>query len=167
PSTGAVGQRTGTFGAADMNTDMPAMLEVKWAYTEFALPWATAGSIMRLGAQPFTVTHKLSALATGDFPGVFTSIVITPNVRVNLTYAAIEERSTGVSDGFFRGDDFAIIGSVDISPFKGLDLRPLFAYTYINGATSSSTRQGRGGLGAGANIFPTSGINATSLAGAG
>src|SRR5207245_2578738 len=165
PTTAAVGQRTGTFMAADINTDMPASLEVKWAYTEFALPWAPAGSIMRLGAQPFTVTHKLSALATGDFPGVFVSIALTPNIKINLTYAAIEERSTGVGDGFFRGDDFAIIASVDITPFKGLDLRPLFAYTYLDGATSSSTRQGRGGLGAGANIFPTSGINATSLAG--
>ncbi len=141
-----------------MNTDMPAMLEVKWAYTEFALPWAPGGSIMRLGAQPFTVTHKLSALATGDFPGIFTSIVITPNVRVNLTYAAIEERSTGVGDGFFRGDDFAVIASVDLTPFKGLDLRPLFAWAQLNGATSSSTRQGRGGLAASTANFPTGGI---------
>jgi len=158
PTTGAVGQRSGTFLAADINTDMPASLEVKWAYTEFALPWAPAGSIMRLGAQPFTVTHKLSALATGDFPGIFTSIVITPSIKINLTYAAIEERSTGVGDGFFRGDDFAVIGSVDLTPFKGIDLRPLFAWAQLNGATSSSTRQGRGGLAASTANFPTGGI---------
>jgi len=162
PTTGAVGQRSGTFLGADMNTDMPASIEIKWAYTEFALPWAPSGSIMRLGAQPFTVTHKLSALATGDFPGVYISIPITPAFKVNLTYAQIEEASTGVGDGFFRGDDFAFIASVDISPFKGLDLRPLYAYTYLNGATSSSTRQGRGGLSASAANFPTGGINATA-----
>src|SRR5712691_7321021 len=151
------GQHSGTFLGADMNTDFPASLEVKWAYTEFAIPWAPAGSIMRLGAQPFTVTHKLSALATGDFPGAYVSVVLTPQIKVNLTYAAIEEAGTGVADGFFRGDDFAFIASVDVSPFKGLELRPLYAYAYMNGATSTSTRQGRGGLSAAASTFPTGG----------
>ena len=160
------GQHSGTFSAADMNTDVPASLEVKWAYTEFALPWAPAGSIMRLGAQPFTVTHKLSALATGDFPGAYVSIALTPQIKVNLTYAQIEEQSTGVADGFFRGDDFAFIGSVDISPFKGLDLRPLYAYLYVNGATSTDVRSGRGGLAVGAAQFPTTGLG-TLVPGAG
>src|SRR5712691_1448958 len=155
--TAAQGQHSGTFLAADLNTDMPASLEIKWAYTEFAIPWAPGGSIMRLGAQPFTVTHKLSALATGDFPGAYVSVVLTPQIKVNLTYAAIEEAGTGVADGFFRGDDFAFIASVDVSPFKGLDLRPLYAYAYFNGATSSSARQARGGLSAAASTFPTGG----------
>ena len=158
PTTGAVGQRSGTFAAADLNTDFPASLEVKWAYTEFALPWAPAGSIMRLGAQPFTVTHKLAVLATGDFPGVHTSIVLTPGIKLNLTYAQIEESASGVADGFFRGDDFAFIASLDLSPFKGLDLRPIYAYAYFNGATSTAARQGTGGLAVGTAQFPTQGL---------
>src|SRR2546429_5270989 len=41
------------------------------------------------------------------------------------TYTQIEEGNTGFADGFIRGDDFAIFVSADISPFKGLDLRPI------------------------------------------
>src|SRR5262249_15756682 len=42
----SAGQRNGTFVGADLNTDFPASIEIKWAYTEFALPWAPTGSIM-------------------------------------------------------------------------------------------------------------------------
>src|SRR5205823_10112155 len=143
-----------------------------WAYTEFALPWAPAGSIMRLGAQPWTVTHKLAVLATGDFAGLYTSIAITPQIKLNFTYTQIEEGNTGFADGFVRGDDFAIFVSADVSPFKGLDLRPIFSYAELLGNTNTSTRQSRGGLAsssaASAGAFPLRGVttvNAVASAG--
>ncbi|OLB97303.1 MAG: hypothetical protein AUH30_10595 [Candidatus Rokubacteria bacterium 13_1_40CM_68_15] len=167
------GLRNGISGGADVNTDMPGMIEIKWAYTEFALPWAPAGSIMRLGAQPWTVTHKLAVLATGDFAGLYTSIALTPQIKLNFTYTQIEEQNTGVADGFIRGDDFAIFVSADISPFKGLDLRPIYSFAELMGNTNTSVRQSRGGLAsssaASGGAFPVRGVttvNAVASAGA-
>ena len=163
------GIRNGASAGADVNTDMPGMIEIKWAYTEFALPWAPAGSIMRLGAQPWTVTHKLAVLATGDFAGLYTSIALTPNIKLNFTYTQIEEGDTGFADGFIRGDDFAIFVSADVSPFKGLDLRPIFSYAELLGNTNTSTRQSRGGLAsssaASPGAFPYQGFTTTNAVG--
>ena len=163
------GIRNGASAGADVNTDMPGMIEIKWAYTEFALPWAPAGSIMRLGAQPWTVTHKLAVLATGDFAGLYTSIALTPNIKLNFTYTQIEEGDTGFADGFIRGDDFAIFVSADVSPFKGLDLRPIFSYAELLGNTNTSTRQSRGGLAsssaASPGAFPFRGFTTTNAVG--
>jgi hypothetical protein len=76
-------------------------------------------------------------------------------VRSNLTFVQIEESSTGPKDTFIRGDDIGLIASVEISPFKGLDIRPIFSYVSFVGVTSASSRQNRGGLGSGAAVFPT------------
>jgi hypothetical protein len=45
-----------------------------------------------------------------------------------------------------RGDDFAIIVSAEFSPFKGLDIKPMYSYFFASGLTSGAARQGRGGL---------------------
>src|SRR5437773_2098077 len=121
---------------------------------------------MRLGEQPWTVTHKLAVLATGDFAGLYTSIALTPNIKLNFTYTQIEEGNTGFADGFVRGDDFAIFVSADVSPFKGLDLRPIFSYAELLGNTNTSTRQSRGGLAsssaASGGAFPYRGFTTTN-----
>jgi hypothetical protein len=80
---------------------------------------------------------------------------LAPMARLNLTYAQIEEASTGPTDNFIRGDDFAFVGSVEITPFKGLDIRPIFSYANFIGPTSGSSRQARGGVGLGAANFQT------------
>lgn len=138
------GQRFGTSFGADLNTDTASVIEVKWGYLEFEMPWAP-GSRVRLGAQPFATTYKL-ALASGDFAGAHFTWAPIPNLRLNFTYAQIEEQSIGASFGFVRGEDKAIITSVEITPIKGLDLRPIYAYANIDGPTNGSTRQARGGL---------------------
>lgn len=46
-----------------------------------------------------------------------------------------------------RGDNFAFIASFEMSPFKGLDVKPMYSYFFANGNTSVAARQGRGGLG--------------------
>src|SRR5712691_11548712 len=53
-----------------------------------------------------------------------------------------------------RGENVAVIVSPEITPFKGLDVKPMYSYLFINGQTAASARQLRGGI-------PT----ATSLAG--
>ena len=34
----------------------------------------------------------------------------------------------------------------EITPIKGLDLKPMYSYFYANGTTNTSSRQGRGGV---------------------
>ncbi len=160
--TGAVTcpqQRSGSQGGFDLNTDVPGIIEVKWLYTEFPLPLIPVPTVVRLGAQPWAATYKLAVLATGDFAGVNLTSTITPNVKFNLAYAQVEEAGSGADDYPWipgsssqtsytqaRGEDYAIVASVEVTPFKGLDLRPIYSYFYANGSTNIAARQGRGGL---------------------
>lgn len=142
--TGSV-NRFGTSHSWDLNTDVAGVIEVKWAYTEFDVPWIP-NSRLRLGAQPWAVTYKPGVHATGDFAGAHWTWSITPQIRLNMTYAQIEEEATGRRDGFSVGEDYAFILSPEVMPFKGLDIRPIFSFAKYAGNTSGSSRQGRGGI---------------------
>jgi hypothetical protein len=155
PAAVGTAQRFGTSHGLDLNTDVQGVIEIKWAYTEFDVPLIPVPTRMRLGAQPFETQYKTAVLATGDFAGVHVKSQLTPMVKTNFTYAQMEESSTGPTDNFIRGDDFAIIASVEVTPFKGLDLRPIFSYANFIGPTSGSSRQNRAGLGNVAAVFPT------------
>ena len=149
-SSGGTGaQRAATNGAFDINTDTQGTVEVKWLYTEFQVPMMPFPTIVRVGAQPFATQYKLAALANGDFAGVNIDMNFTPNVKAHFTYAQIEENLTGSRRalGFGRGDDWAIIASVEVTPIKGLDIRPIYSFTQLVGSTSSSTRASVGGIG--------------------
>jgi hypothetical protein len=149
----------GTDGSFDLNTDSRGIIEVKWLYVEFPVPLIPIPTTARLGAQPFgaAASYKLAAYAAGDFPGVNIVSQITPNVKFVATYVQVEENlvGTGSKRGFTgagipstqnRGDDFAYILSPEITPFKGLDIKPMFSMFYASGTTSGSARNGRGGL---------------------
>jgi len=155
PAQPGVGQRSGANGGWDLNTDTQGIIEIKWAYTEFDMPIIPVPTRLRLGAQPFEAQYKLAALANGDFAGVHMTSQLTPMVKLNLTYAMPEESSTGPVDNFIRGDDMVFIGSVEITPFKGLDIRPIFSYANFIGVTNGASRQGRGGLATGAGVYQT------------
>jgi len=45
-----------------------------------------------------------------------------------------------------RGDNWALIGSPEITLMKGLDVKPMISTVFINGVTSVNARQGRGGI---------------------
>jgi hypothetical protein len=69
-----------------------------------------------------------------------------PNLRLNLAYTQIEDQIATSNTGLIprsvrRGDDFAVIVSPEITPFKGLDIKPLYSYIYIQDSTSASTRR--------------------------
>src|SRR5262245_38503654 len=147
PGGGA--QHFGATSAFDLNTDTQGSLEVKWLYTEFPLPLLPVPTIVRLGAQPFEVMYKTGVYASGDFAGVHVTSALARNVALNLTYVQVEEDLTGRRRnlGFGRGDDFAVIGSVAVTPVRGLDVRPMYSYFFADGTTSFSARQQRGGLG--------------------
>jgi hypothetical protein len=139
-------QRSGTTSAFDLNTDVQANVETKWLFAEFDAPLFPFATRVRVGAQPYSVTYKICALACSDFAGVNIDTKWSPNVTSHLTFAMIEEELTGASTGgtgltgFNRGDDFAMIASVEITPFKGLDLRPIYSLAWFQGATSGASR---------------------------
>ena len=61
-----------------------------------------------------------------------------------------------------RGDNWAVIASFEMSPFKGLDVKPMYSYIQLNGQTSGATRQGRGGLITASSISGVSGAQTNS-----
>jgi len=143
---------SGASGGFDLNTDSRTVIEVKWLYTEFPLPIPIDNTI-RLGAQPFgtLATNKLAVYANGDFAGVSGSFDFSPAARLNLAYVQVEESLTGNRVGagggpFTRGEDWAVIASFDFTPFKGLDIKPMYSFFQAKGATSGAARQGRGGV---------------------
>ncbi len=162
PVTGVTTVNTGfgTDGSFDLNTDSRGIIEIKWLYVEFPVPLIPVPTIARLGAQPFgsLANYKLAVYATGDFPGISVTSQITPNVKLVGTYVQVEENLVGtgsktnlagpfgISSTQNRGDDYAFIFAPEITPFKGLDIKPIFSQFYAQGTTSGSARQGRGGL---------------------
>ena len=137
--------KVGATGGFDVNTDTAIIVETKWLYTQFPVPWVPMANTLRLGAQPFEVTYKPGIYGTGDFPGVNWVINWAPGIRSHLTYVQVEEalqqaRQTGVSSPNNRGDDFALVLSVEVSPMKGVDLRPIYSYLYAEGCTSGASR---------------------------
>lgn len=159
-ATTAVQTGFGTDGSFDLNTDSRGIIEIKWLYVEFPVPLIPIPTTARLGAQPFGAasTYKLCVYTCSDFPGVNITSQITPNVKFLGTFIQMEENLTGtgtknnlagpfgISQTQNRGDDVAGIISFEITPFKGLDLKPMISAMYMQGTTSGNARQGRGGL---------------------
>jgi len=153
---GVAAQRAGTTSGFDLNTDTQGSFETKWLYVEYDVPLIPFPTRMRIGAQPFATTYKLATLATGDFAGVNLVTTFSPNVKTNFTFVQIEEQLTGGGNGgntavgttttFVRGDDFAIITSIEVTPIKGLDLRPLYSLFWAQGATHGNARVAVGGI---------------------
>jgi hypothetical protein len=163
-ATTAVQTGASTDGSFDLNTDSRGIIEIKWLYVEFPVPLIPVPTTVRLGAQPFgsQANYKLAVYATGDFPGVTVTSQITPNVKLVGMYVQVEENLAGTqtrsglgavtpAGGISlptqtRGDDFAYIVAPEITPFTGLDIKPMFSMFYGQGTTSGNTRQGRGGI---------------------
>jgi hypothetical protein len=161
----AATQAFGTTSSLNQNTDMAGTLELKWAYTEFDVPGIPFATRMRVGAQPWQATYKGGILATGDFGGVHLSSTLAPPVKLNLTYAQLEEKITGNRDGFTNGEDYAAIVSVELTPFKGFDLRPLFHWFHAEGLAPGQARLGRGGVSNTAGFFPANTVENRFTAG--
>lgn len=156
----AVQTGLGTDGSFDLNTDSRGIIEVKWLYVDFPMPLIPVPTTARLGAQPFggLANYKLGVYASGDFPGVSITSQITPNFKLVGTYVQVEENlvGTGSKNGFTkaagvlstqnRGDDFSYIIAPEITPFKGLDIKPMFSMFYASGTTNGSARRGVGGI---------------------
>ncbi|PYN80460.1 MAG: hypothetical protein DMD96_13090 [Candidatus Rokuibacteriota bacterium] len=152
---GPGGTKANTNGAFDLNTDVGGMIEIKWMYTEFdltgkdsLLPFIPVQTVARAGAQPFASlsNYKIAAYSNGDFAGVSAVTTFDPSVKTNLAYIIVEDQLAGSNRGipnqrFTRGEDWAVIFSPEVTPFKGLDIKPLYSYFHADGVTSSSARR--------------------------
>ena len=149
----AAGCKGGANGGLDTNTDVGGIIEVKWMYTEFdltgkdsLLPFIPVGTVARVGGQPYaTLANYKVMYANGDFAGISAVTTFTPNVKSNLAYVMVEDETTAAGQGKYvgatRGNDWALIVSPEITPFKGLDIKPLYSYFHADGSTSGSARR--------------------------
>jgi len=149
------GTKSSTNGAFDLNTDVGGMIEIRWMYTEFdltgkdsVLPFIPVGTRARAGAQPTEdlASYKLASYFNGDFAGVSTVTTFAPNIKTSLAFVIVEDQLAGgnraaATARTSRGEDYAFIVSPEITPFKGLDLKPLFSYFHADGLTSAVARR--------------------------
>jgi hypothetical protein len=148
------GKQQTTNGCLDLNTDVGGMLEIKWIYTEFPLtgkdsilPFIPVETMARAGGQPFdTLASYKVTYANGDFAGISAVTTILPNLKTNLAWVIVEDQLAGANRGnpslkTGRGEDYSLISSVDISPIKGLDIKPLFSWFHADGVTSTAPRR--------------------------
>jgi hypothetical protein len=166
----AGGSKSGTNGALDTNTDVGGMIEIKWVYTEFDLtgkdslmPFIPFLTVARLGGQPFgTIANYKVYYANGDFAGLDMYSTFTPDIKNHFAFVVVEDQLAGGNRNTAptrtsRGEDYAFIISPEFTPFKGLDLKPMFSWFHADGLTAGAARR---------NAFNTATVGG-NLAGAG
>jgi hypothetical protein len=148
------GCKNGTGGGLDLNTDVAGLFEIKWMYTEFDLtgkdslmPFIPFLTVARAGAQPFgTIANYKVYYGNGDFAGLDLYSTFTPDIKNHFAFVVVEDQLAGGNRSAAplrtsRGEDYAFIISPEFTPFKGLDLKPMFSWFHADGATSSSARR--------------------------
>jgi hypothetical protein len=144
----------GTSANFDLDTDVQGAVETKWLYLETPvtgpgslLPFIPVTTIARMGGQPARGhDYKPGVLLSGDIPGVTLETTWTPNIRSTLTYVQIGEAlDRGIA--LNQKDDNAIVASVEVDIFKGLTVKPTFAYAFWDGGNCGTSNLGTGGYG--------------------
>ncbi len=135
----------GTSAGFDLDTDVAGFAEVKWLYVE--TPITGAGSLMpfipvatigRFGGQPARGhNYKPGILFSGDFPGVTLETTWAPNLRSTLTFAQLRESMDEVL-GPGATESWALLASVEVDIFKGLTVKPTYAFTEMQGGSGNS-----------------------------
>src|SRR3989449_2576 len=134
-------------GCLDLNTDVGGMIEIKWIYTEFPLtgkdsllPFIPVETMARAGGQPFDTLaqYKLAQYANGDFAGISAITTFTPAIKTNLAWVIAEQELAGSTRGLgagktTRGSDYALIFSPEVTPVKGVDIKPLYSWRHDDG----------------------------------
>jgi hypothetical protein len=140
---------SGTSANFDLDTDIQGAVETKWLYLEAPItgpgslmPFIPVASIGRMGGQPFRGhDYKFGILASGDFPGVALETMWAPNVRSTVTFVQIGEQL----DRFIapnQKDQFAILASLEVDVFKGLTIKPTYAYAFYDGGNCGTANLG-------------------------
>ncbi|HLC41641.1 MAG TPA: hypothetical protein VJO34_08445 [Methylomirabilota bacterium] len=138
--------RAGISGGSSLGTDVMGIQELKHAYIDFKVPMAPAR--VKAGLFPVFTTLKLGNLLFGDVPGADVNVTFNDMLSGYFLFVQIEEHLGGgtsaplgaAGGGFPRGDDYAMLGSMRITPMKGVTILPLVAYEKISGSTQAATR---------------------------
>src|SRR5207249_4049221 len=151
---GPAGGKFGTNGNFDINTDVGGMFEIKWMYTEFdltgkdsILPFIPVLTVARAGGQPFgTIGNYKVLYANGDFAGLDLYTTFTPEIKNHLAFVVVEDQLAGGNRALAnvrtnRGEDYAFILSPEITPIKGLDIKPVVSWFHADGTTSGNSRR--------------------------
>src|SRR5499425_3870407 len=109
-------------------------------------------------------------LGKGAFGPVIAGTGTVQNKCITSTAVVVGGVSTGpgLANGICqpqsRGDNWALIGSPEITVMKGLDIKPMISTAFFDGLTSTAARQGRGGvsIAAGGPFAPINAPNASS-----
>ena len=144
----------GTSANFDLDTDVQGAVETKWLYLETPVtgpgslfPFIPVTTIARMGGQP-AVGHdyKPGILLSGDIPGVTLQTTWRPNIRSTLTYVQIGE-ALDRAIALNQKDQNAIVASVEVDIFKGLTIKPTFAYAFWHGGNCGTSNLGTFGYG--------------------
>ena len=141
-------------GGLDINTDVAGLFEIKWIYTEFdltgkdsLLPFIPILTVARAGGQPFgTIANYKVYYANGDFAGLDLYSTFTPDIKNHFAWVDVEDQLAGGNRALpnartNRGKDYAFIISPEFTPFKGLDLKPMFSWFHADGTTAGAARR--------------------------
>src|SRR5437879_5456633 len=90
--------------------------------------------------------YKLAQYANGDFAGISAITTFTPAIKTNLAWVIAEQELAGSTRGLgagktTRGSDYALIFSPEVTPFKGLDIKPLYSWWHADGLTQGTARR--------------------------
>jgi hypothetical protein len=144
----------GTSANFDLDTDVQGAVETKWLYLEAPitgpgslLPFIPMTTIGRFGGQPARGhDYKPGVLLSGDIPGVALETTWAPNVRSTLTFVQISE----ALDRFIapnQKDSVAFVASLEMDVFKGLTIKPTYAYAFWDGGNCGTGNLGTAGYG--------------------
>jgi hypothetical protein len=118
----------GDFGMDNGN------FELKWLYVDGVIPGTPVR--FKLGAQPFKNTPMKNCLILClDAMGVSTDIPIGDAGKLNAWLAwGQEDFAQDIGNpATLQGEDYALGVTLMLSPFKGLDIHPLFAFQHLSG----------------------------------
>ncbi len=152
-----------TGGGIGRNTDVVHPFEVKHLYVEFPLPLVPWPTTMTFGAQAsFGKADYKGNLMNDDFPGLYLLTTFTPALKSHIIYLQSDEDFTGsigqnrtgttlgtrnVNTRFNRGDDWMLAANFEVTPWKGLDVRPLWIHWENKGLPTSSQNTPEGAVG--------------------
>ena len=141
--------QNGTSANFDLDTDVQGAIETKWLYLETPvtgpgslLPFIPVTTIARMGAQPFRGhDYKFGILASGDFAGVTLETAWTPSLRSTLTFVQIGEAlDRGIA--LNQKEQIALLASLEADIFKGLTVKPTYAYAQYHGGNCGTANLG-------------------------
>jgi hypothetical protein len=140
----------GDFAGVNLYATISPTFKTQFTYVALDENLLGKGAFGPVVAQSGTVQNKCITSTGTVIGGVSTAPGLTANCQAQT-----------------RNDNWALIGSPEITVMKGLDIKPMLSTVQITGLTSANARFGRGGVSvaSGGPFAPTNAVNANGSAG--